>query len=188
VNLGAILRTLDVSAAAEPPVRGWRIWQLHYDPYGGWALDSVCRPYRWRAPAVRNSTPPKLDYVYDEANGRFKSSGFHLWREERTAHEAVLPLARDQRRAWVYGACSPFGRVIEHELGYRAEGVVIRALRLVPDPAMRDLPFLDLAVPVLERLYQCEAVVEGRPAPAPAAAGAKANPPHVDRTPVREGA
>jgi hypothetical protein len=188
MNLGQIVRAFDVPATAEPPVLGWRIWRLHFDPHQGWALDSVGVPYRWRAPAARDRTPPALTYVYDEPNGRLESSGFHLWREERTAREAVLPLVREQRRTWVYGACSVFGRVIEHELGYRAEGVVIRALRLVPDPDMRDLPFLDLAVPVLERLYQCEAVVEGRPAPAPPAAPARPNATRVDRAPVPEGA
>ena len=85
MNLGQIIRAFDVPASAEPPVLGWRIWRLEFNPYQGWTIDSVARPRRWLAPVLRDATPPALDYVYDEPNRRFESSGFHLWREERTA-------------------------------------------------------------------------------------------------------
>jgi len=153
-----------VEPAGSRSLIGWRIWFVDSVPgIGPWVLRSVSRSYYWRAPTAWDRTPPSFDYVYDPENHRYVSSGIHLWRNEAAAEAAVRESQELEDIPIAYGACELLGRVIEHELGYRAQGVLIRSLTIVPDRSGTDLPYLKKAVPVFERLYDCDVTVAGQP-------------------------
>jgi hypothetical protein len=139
------------------PVIGWRIWLITSElDLGPWVLRSVAQSYYWLGPAAWDPEPPSFQHVHDERNGRYVSPGFHLWRDEAVAKRVALRWLTEDGIPLVYGACELAGRVVEHELGYRTQGVVIRNLKILPDPDLIDLWYLQKAVPQVERLYDCD--------------------------------
>lgn len=96
----------------------WRVWGLGYCSGEPWPhLHSLGVPWLWSGPVLRADFLP-----YGSAQNR---SGVH----------ALKPALYGRvRRTWseyarVVGWVALSGRVVEHELGYRAERAVIRKLR-----------------------------------------------------------
>ena len=211
MNLGRIIREFDAAPALVPagldvrdragdpatgpgsrderstgrPVIGWRIWLITSElDLGPWVLRSVAQSYYWLGPAAWDPEPPSFQHLHDERNGRYVSSGFHLWRDEAVAKRVALRWLTEDGIPLVYGACELAGRVVEHELGYRAQGVVIRNLKILPDPDLIDLWYQQKAVPELERLYDCdvEIVASSRSSAVPLWARRKRTDKKVART------
>lgn len=74
-----------------------------------------------------NATPRVLPGIF----GRRRSRGFHTFGERKPAVDlarmiGILPGASPS----AMGTCEFLGRVVEHELGFRAQGLMIRSLAL----------------------------------------------------------
>ena len=139
-------------------VVGWRVWVVgrNRDELEGsqWFLKSLVLRYEWSTPGVRNAVPPEPGLL------RLRSgAGFHLFKNRPQADA----LARHWRR-WqptVVGSCALVGRVVEHKLGYRAQGVVVRILTV--DPSRFRSGVVDSVVCSLRDRYQCEVDLSPHP-------------------------
>jgi hypothetical protein len=111
-----------------PGLRGWRLY-WHRDA-GQPVLGSVVRPYLWDGPLVRDPKPPSPQ----------SSTGFYAFPAtpeafRRFMNDITVVMGWNIGRycgGLVFGRVSLFGRVIEHDHGYRAEAarvdkLVIRA-------------------------------------------------------------
>lgn len=93
----------------------------------GW-LHSVAVGYRWEGPVVKNMAPP----VLFDGRVRFKIDpkhlGFYFSKEPHVPYHSSSFHASDTYYYTVCGVCSLFGRVVEHQHGYRAERARIETL------------------------------------------------------------
>lgn len=89
---------------------GWRAWLIKNGP-GGYRLSSVAAPADWRPGQPMRGTPTP--------DG---SAGVHAWKTRQQAEQ----YARGDDI--VVGQVELWGKVIEHELGYRAEYGAIKSL------------------------------------------------------------
>ncbi len=125
----------------------WRAWRLGFflrraGGDGGPRLLSLAAPCIWNGPVVRDRVPlPNVD----QPSGIF----------------ALKPEVGDRiqwqnENCWVTGTIALSGRVIEHELGYRAERAVVRDLRLGVGAhlALRSPKQLREVIEGLENRYQ----------------------------------
>jgi len=127
----------------------WRAWRIANcvsrspDIQNGPYLVSLAAPRIWSGPVAR-STPPGT--LVDPP------SGIYVLRQ-RVAEQWRWQYLED---CWITGTVALSGRVIEHELGYRAERVVIRELRLAVGThlAVRSLDDLRTLIANLEERYQ----------------------------------
>lgn len=126
-----------------PPDRivGVRCFRLGRDP---WVLRSVFVDYRYDRRKVKNRDPPaegghelRAPKVRGPDGSRplLDERGFYAARPD-SVKEVLGRLLRAHRRAGRVQACGLvrlFGRVVEHELGYRAQGLLIDRLAVL-DP------------------------------------------------------
>ncbi len=109
-----------------PELIAWRVWQVGWHAReGGLRLVSLARPCIWDGPVLRADVPPA--------------------RDNRAGIYAIKGCPRAVRRMWdcplwVTGWVALSGRVVEHELGYRAERAVVRRLRLGVEAHRAALP------------------------------------------------
>jgi len=123
----------------------WRCWRLGFllggsGGDGGPRLLSLAAPCVWSGPVVRGGVPE-----VDQPSGiyAFKANlaGWVEWQNEQV---------------WVVGMIALSGRVIEHEIGFRAERAVLRGLHLgvATHLAVRSLKRLREIIDDLEDHYQ----------------------------------
>jgi hypothetical protein len=125
----------------------WRAWRLGFflrraGGDGGPRLLSLAAPCIWNGPVVRDGVPlPSIE----------RPSGIY----------ALKPKVADRvgwqnGSCWVTGTIALSGRVVEHQLGYRAERAVVRDLRLGVGAhlALRSLKQLREVIEALESRYQ----------------------------------
>jgi hypothetical protein len=125
----------------------WRAWRLgfllrHAGGDGGPRLLSLAAPCIWNGPVVRDGIPlPSIE----------RPSGIY----------ALKPRLADRvgwqnESCWVTGTIALSGRVVEHQLGYRAERAVVRELRLGVGAhlVLRSLKQLREIIDELESRYQ----------------------------------
>jgi len=117
---------------------GYRWWIARKRPRDGWHLRSLAMRVWWDGPHLRALTPPRIWGGWDgESLSCFGpvrcECGIHAFKSEQLA----LASGRDFR-AWameaprddypVWGTAALWGKVVEHEDGYRAEHAMIRRL------------------------------------------------------------
>jgi hypothetical protein len=146
-----------VKSPAPPVVRwqgthellAWRAWRIANcvsrarDFVNGPCLVSLTAPCIWNGPVVRATLPSE---IVDPPSGIYALKPRYGERWQWQYLEGC----------WVTGTVALSGRVIEHELGYRAERVVIRDLRLAVGThlAVRGLDDLRTLIANLEERYQ----------------------------------
>lgn len=136
---------------------GRRMWGLCvWWEDGELRLTSIAAPCAWDGPVHRAHLTPGVERPYPGFK-EVGSAGVYAFKPE-----AAEWMDRECRTlGLVTGHVALSGRVVEHELGYRAERAVIRDLRLEPvalhalgsDRAVR------AAVAALERRYQVDVAV-----------------------------
>ena len=127
----------------------WRAWRIANcvsrspDIQNGPYLVSLAATRIWAGPVARSAPPSTL---------LDPPSGIYVLRQ-RVADKWRWQYLED---CWITGTVALSGRVIEHELGYRAERVVIRDLRLAVGThlAVRSLDDLRTLIAHLEERYQ----------------------------------
>jgi hypothetical protein len=127
------------------------VWKVVYDRASGrWLLGSVTARYVWTAPGVHDRTLPRL---VTEVPMAFRS-GFHLFKNRLQALRLAFVLRHTAGCVIAFGEAEAFGRVVEHDLGYRAQRVAIRRLTVcrAPDGSVDLTPVVDS----LARGYECE--------------------------------
>jgi hypothetical protein len=125
----------------------WRAWRLGFflrraGGDGGPRLLSLSAPCIWNGPVVRDGVPlPTIE----------QPSGIYALKPE-----VADRIQWQNEHCWVTGTIALSGRVIEHELGYRAERAVVRDLRLGVGAhlALRSLKQLREIIEALETRYQ----------------------------------
>jgi len=125
----------------------WRAWRLGFflrraGGDGGPRLLSLSATCIWNGPVVRDGVPlPSMD----------QPSGIYALKPE-----VADRIQWQNEHCWVTGTIALSGRVIEHELGYRAERAVVRELRLGVGAhlALRSLKQLREIIEALESRYQ----------------------------------
>src|SRR5206468_5290805 len=125
----------------------WRAWRLGFflrraGGDGGPRLLSLSAPCIWNGPVVRDGLPlPNVD----------RPSGIFALKTEIGDR-----IQWQNENCWVTGTIALSGRVIEHEIGYRAERAVVRDLRLGVGAhlALRSLKQLRDVIEALETRYQ----------------------------------
>ena len=132
----------------------WRVWDLVRADDGGLRLTSLARNTVWDGPVLTADHRP-----YPVADC---GSGIYALKPSTRIPRGQFDWAMGPD-AWVRGWVALSGQVVEHRLGYRAERVVIRRLRLGPAAHRCFLSRLALlAVQVeLERRYQCPVKITG---------------------------
>jgi hypothetical protein len=125
----------------------WRAWRLGFflrraGGDGGPRLLSLSAPCIWNGPVVRDGVPlPSTE----------QPSGIYALKPE-----VADRIQWQNEHCWVTGTIALSGRVVEHELGYRAERAVVRDLRLGVGAhlALRSLKQLREIIEALETRYQ----------------------------------
>jgi len=125
----------------------WRAWRLGFflrraGGDGGPRLLSLSAPCIWNGPVVRDGVPlPTVD----------PPSGIYALKPD-VAERIIW----QKDYCWVTGTIALSGRVVEHELGYRAERAVVRELGLGVGAhlALRSLKQLRETIEALEDRYQ----------------------------------
>jgi hypothetical protein len=133
---------------AEPrELVAWRAWRLGFflrraGGDGGPRLLSLSAPCIWNGPVVRDGAPL--------VDNRYPSGIYAL------KPEVADRIQWQNEHCWVTGTIALSGRVIEHQLGYRAERAVVRDLRLGVGAhlALRSLKQLREVIGGLESRYQ----------------------------------
>ena len=130
----------------------WRCWRLGFllrgsGGDGGPRLLSLSAPCVWNGPVVRCGVP-----ALDQPSGIYAlkadQAGWVDWQNEHV---------------WVVGTIALSGRVVEHEIGFRAERAVVRELHLGVGThlAVRSLKRLRELVDDLEDHYQVTVHIGG---------------------------
>lgn len=116
-------------------ILAFRAWQLQ-----GEFLQSLTRTHLWKGPIAHSNELPALENTH----------GLYAVKLDQAK---MRNLVHDYMQAAAYGFVGLYGRVIEHEDGYRAEHLIIRkiTLRIPASAAFRAL---------LADRYQCEISVE----------------------------
>ena len=152
------------------PLIGYRAFRLREHREEGHPplmLGSVTSSYVWKGPIQRNRKPPAIywryamSYEMAETKGTndLQSPGFFMYKN---------PTLMDKHLCCeypIYARLSLFGRVIEHELGFRAQ--YVRIDKLFFDPYVVASPIFDLdrwnpkaLVEMMEREYHCDVVYD----------------------------
>jgi hypothetical protein len=120
---------------------GYRWWIARLRRRAGWQLRSLARSVWWRGPHLVAPSPPRArrDEViplYRCDGGGTCHGGIHAFKSETLAldfaHTFLLSRDRKAHTYPVWGAVALWGKVVEHERGYRAEHAMIRRL-VVPE-------------------------------------------------------
>ncbi len=117
---------------------GYRWWYAGRRPhFAGWRLRSLFiprpRPLWWAGPHLTAKVPPHLECPprCPGESGRDCRCGIHAFRTERLAWHQPPP-APPWHSLWgdwaVLGEVALWGKVVEHEDGYRAEHAMVRHL------------------------------------------------------------
>ena len=116
---------------------GYRWWYAGCRPHAGWRLRSLfiprSRPLWWAGPHLTATVPPHLECPprCPGASGSDCRCGIHAFRTERLAWHQPPP-APPWHAVWgdwtVLGEVALWGKVVEHEDGYRAEHAMVRRL------------------------------------------------------------
>jgi len=119
---------------------GYRWWYAGCRPHAGWRLRSLfiprSRPLWWAGPHLTATVPPHLECPprCPGASGSDCRCGIHAFRTERLAWHQPPP-APPWHAVWgdwaVLGEVALWGKLVEHEDGYRAEHAMVRRL-IVP--------------------------------------------------------
>lgn len=174
----------------ERGVVAWRFWRVRGTSASAWCLASASAPYRWQGPAVWNASPPVACDIALRQSLRARSGGdaphfeplgFHAYKSWHRAADSAVWIAKDSYPAGAYGPCELLGRAVEHEDGYRAQGMAVRDLYLVSGLSERVLAPMAAD---LERRYACDV----RVVPVPPDAAARAARLAVSQVPPRVGA
>jgi hypothetical protein len=130
----------------------WRAWRLGYflrprGGDGGPRLLSITAPCVWNGPVVRDGLP---------LPGVERPSGIYALKPD-----VADKVQWQNEHCWVTGTVALSGRVVEHQLGYRAERAVVRELRLGVGAhlALRSLKQLREVMEALEERYQVAVTV-----------------------------
>lgn len=140
-----------------PGVRGWSL-RRSPGPEAP-ALASLIVSYEWQGPVVRAGKPSALpgSLSYSRNSTPRPDVGFFALEPERSHAHAVLS---SYPSLVCVGTVSLFGRVIEHDHGYRAEGMRVDGLWVVEEMLGGDADTTaDEVTPELERRYRCDAHV-----------------------------
>ena len=123
--------TVAVENTAPPPplpvevrageIIGWRAWQLERGKCGNLYLRSVYQPDRWAPGVPMRGNPDDVSYSAFETI----PIGVHAWSTRKSA-TAYARHAADGMA--VIGTVELWGKVIEHEEGYRAEYAAVRSI------------------------------------------------------------
>jgi hypothetical protein len=97
----------------------WRFWGLgRLLSDGGVRLKSFRAPWVWDGPVLRAHRIP--------SESPYSRTGIYALKGPRDCNADIYW----SEECWVAGWVALSGRVVEHELGYRAERAVVRRLRL----------------------------------------------------------
>jgi len=140
---------------------GRRLWGLcRWWEDGELRLTSLWSCWAWDGPVLRAHTRPEIMHAYPDPTYAGRAGIYAFKPEAATWMDTAW-----MRYGLVSGHVALSGRVIEHELGYRAERCVIRDLRLGPAAirAFGNRLSLRAAITNLEWRYQVEvACVPGK--------------------------
>lgn len=144
------------SGGASSPIRAIRGWAIRSETAGQVRLESLIVRFPWDGPVARTGKPTLEAPSLVRCTGPRPEVGFFACKPE-------VAYGRLQRYSTLscLGTVSLFGRVVEHEHGYRAEKVRVDALWLVREALPRRLR-LHIA-PVAEELeerYRCRLVLQ----------------------------
>lgn len=109
------------------PITGWRTWSILLCRREGEVrifLGSIAVPYIYTGPISRNNRPP---IIFDKKQ-RFKIDRHHLG---FYARKDVDMICGDLMGFSIIGKISMFGKVIEHERGYRSQSIRIDHLSII---------------------------------------------------------
>ncbi len=135
-----------------PAIRGWSIRWMPPEPARLW---SVILPYEWDGPVVRTGRPAFDLPEWPPPVTPRPEVGFHA-----CAPEHAYDLLRQYTALECVGAVSLFGKVIEHELGFRSEVVRVDRLWVVRGLLdRRKRSRVRKIVRALDRQYRCDASV-----------------------------
>ena len=101
---------------------GYRWWYAGVRPAEGWRLRSAFRDVWWDGPHLTAAPPPRGE----------NSSGIHAFRTSQLAVAAAKTFDGFPRDGSypVLGEVGLWGRVVEHEHGFRAEHALVRRLQV----------------------------------------------------------
>lgn len=144
---------LEGSATPIPAIRGWAIRPGECGQVG---LESLIVRFPWDGPVARTGKPSLESPSLVRCTRPRPEVGFFACKPE-------VAYGRLQRYSTLscLGTVSLFGRVVEHEYGYRAEKVRVDALWLVQEalPRRLRLRIADVAED-LEARYRCRLVLQ----------------------------
>ncbi len=112
---------------------GYRWWYAGRRPAAGWRLRSLFQPLWWAGPHLTAIVPPHVQCRpgCPSASQRECRCGIHAFRTEGLGWDQPPP-APPWHSLWgdwaVLGEVALWGKVVEHEDGYRAEQAMVRRL------------------------------------------------------------
>ena len=128
---------------------GYRWWYAGFRPHEGWRLRSLfippSRPLWWVGPHLKAVVPPRVDCPArcPRSSDRHCCCGIHAFRTERLAWQK-LPPAPPWHAVWgdwaLLGEVALWGKVVEHEDGYRAEHAMVKRLVVPSSMVIRPRP------------------------------------------------
>lgn len=130
------------------PFISWRAWQIDYESQ---KLRSLTSDTIWDGPVcttrlLKNGQPEKPTWAnHAERIKGYSDAGVYSYKTPSLLAEYLSGFP-------VYGRLENYGHVIEHELGYRSQKVVIQELFLIFNSPVYEREWADK----LESLYGCE--------------------------------
>lgn len=100
-------------------ITSMRGWKLGYDNEG-YVLYSLTSEFAWRGPVTWSTDPPTTKNSCGLYSARARRQLYH------ELHRAYQPV--------VHGRIALLGHVVEHQLGFRSAGAIVRSLYLVRLP------------------------------------------------------
>lgn len=134
------------AARLERELFALRTWHLvRWAEDGGLRLASVTQQVPWHGPVFHSDRLPEA----------LTSSGVYAMKADQRSRDGFDWLRGPS--VWIWGWVGLYGRVMEHELGYRAEHAVIRRLRLGVAAYLHfaQAEAIETVVRELEQRYQC---------------------------------
>jgi hypothetical protein len=115
---------------------GYRWWYAGLREGAGWLLRSIYRSVWWEGRHLVASSPPQTVRMDDASpphgcdRGNVCSCGIYAYKSERLAlgHPPGEVSSPDEPFYLVWGAVGLWGKVVEHQRGYRSDHAVIRRL------------------------------------------------------------
>jgi len=117
------------------PVIGWRMWRLRRRPGGALLLESPTRPHPW-LPKEPSSAECPLTVSRGRSPHEGCACGLYAASSPERLRVSGVPLAGPG--CSVVGTVAMWGRVIEHETGFRGELAYPDRIRLVCAPCLLD--------------------------------------------------